>query len=788
MASSSSQVKPRPDCKYGLLCQRKNKEHWLNYSHPTSVHFQDHESKVLCESSPRCPEEQQLMNDDIVDSQVLVTGNSSKVIVMLVGLPGSGKSTFCSKLVQSNPSKWRRICQDTISNGKRGSKVQCLKAAEKALHQGFDVMIDRCNLRKEQRQDFLLLSRRLRAQAHALVLDLPVKTCIDRVVHRTGHEGGLEGKTAPAAVQQMAKQKEQPTELEGFSSIVVCRTVEDVERAFNMYRNFHEMGSQGYSGNSHEKIVSRVENIVKEQDTEMNLDECMDEGFRTLAFPSISTSDFQFDHERAADIIVEVAEDFLLKFKQFHLRLLFVDLKEDSDMLVRVRQKARVHGLKSEEFMAIAGDITKLHSSCKLNCSFIANATNWRLKRGGGGVNAAIFKAAGEGLEIETKKRAKTLNPGSALVIPLPLTSPLHATEGVTHVIHVLGPNMNPQRPNCLQGDYVEGSKLLRDAYTCMFRAWASQVESLSSKLISQGVRSDKKEGPRDAFTVLMQSAKRKLGTVDSDRIAKYFFQGTGQEETEASMKHTLPMENISEFKFQDFNPPTNVDLFFTQNKPAVHADGAQGCGSSLSSDLSKSKHWEPWAETLRNMALHPEHHKDTILQVTDQAIVINDKFPKGRKHFLVVSRLDNLDGIEDLRCSHLSLLHDMHSLGMTFVQSSFQQDDSFVFRMGYHSVCLLPRLYLYLLGLNGQKLQRGRKLLEDGGYQKSEQTEGHHTKKDRRAPEAVRRPAQKLDQKGLIGGLSCDGWEHARGKMLQRNDDNSLRPALISYQSNGDV
>ena len=82
-----------------------------------------------------------------------------------------------------------------------------------------------------------------------------------------------------------------------------------------------------------------------------------------------------------------------------------------------------------------------------------------RLKPGGGGVNAAIFEAAGNELEIETKKLAKTLNPGSALVVPLPLTSPLYIREGVTHVIHVLGPNMNPQRPNCLHGDYNEGCR-----------------------------------------------------------------------------------------------------------------------------------------------------------------------------------------------------------------------------------------------------------------------------------------------------------------------------------------
>ncbi|KAI5068388.1 hypothetical protein GOP47_0016733 [Adiantum capillus-veneris] len=692
MAASSSQAKPMPECRYGLLCQRKNTEHWLNFSHSSSVHFQADESKVQPESSCVCSEEKHLLNDDTVHPHFTVpgTGNSSRVLLMLVGLPGSGKSTFCNKLVQSNPSKWRRICQDTISNGKRGTKEQCLKAAEKALHQGVSVMIDRCNLTKDQRHGFVQLSRRVHAQAHALVLDLPVKTCIERAIQRTGHEGGLEGKSAPVAVQRMAQHKEKPLELEGFSFIVSCCTQEEVERAFKMYHNFNKMGSQADSRESNEKSISTVENQAKEQGINSNFGEYIDEGIRTLAFPSISTSDFQFDHERAADIIVEVAEDFLHKFRRLCLRLVLVDLKENSDMLVRVRQKARGHGLRSEEFMAIAGDITKLRSSCRLQCSFIANATNWRLKPGGGGVNAAIFKAAGEGLEIETKKRAKTLNPGSALVVPLPSTSPMYATEGVTHVIHVLGPNMNPERPNCLQGDYVEGSKLLRDAYSCMFRAFASHVESLSNKPMSKISVFDKRESPPNAFTVLMQSSKRKLGTADSDQKGKNSRWGTGQEEAEASMKYTLPMETANGSKFQDCNIPRSDGVLLPQNKPVIGMDQAQGCSFSSSSEPSKLKHWEPWADALRTMVLHPEQHKDTILQVTNEAIVISDKFPKGKKHFLVVSRLDGLDNIGELRHTHLSLLHDIHSLGMSFVQSSLQQDDSLVFRMGYHSHPLL--------------------------------------------------------------------------------------------------
>lgn len=97
-----------------------------------------------------------------------------------------------------------------------------------------------------------------------------------------------------------------------------------------------------------------------------------------------------------------------------------------------------------------------------------------RLKPGGGGVNAAIFNAGGPALEAATKEQARSLLPGNALVVPLPSTSPLYSKEGVTHVIHVLGPNMNPRRPNCLDNDYVNGCKVLGDAYSSLFKGFLS--------------------------------------------------------------------------------------------------------------------------------------------------------------------------------------------------------------------------------------------------------------------------------------------------------------------------
>lgn len=152
-------------------------------------------------------------------------------------------------------------------------------------------------------------------------------------------------------------------------------------------------------------------------------------------------------------------------------------------------------------------------------------------------MNAAIFEAAGHELEIATKAVAKTLQPGDAVAVPLPATSPLRKIEGVTHIIHVLGPNMNPLRPSSLAGDYVQGCRILRNAYSKLFTAFSSvalkektPLNHLHKPLVDQvggdvagaegqsllEIKKPLKAAPRIAFAVLMQSAKRK-GSCEMD-------------------------------------------------------------------------------------------------------------------------------------------------------------------------------------------------------------------------------------------------------------------------------
>ena len=85
--------------------------------------------------------------------------------------------------------------------------------------------------------------------------------------------------------------------------------------------------------------------------------------------------DFQFDLDRASDIIVDIAADFLQKFDK--IRLVLVDLSKKSRILSLVKDKAAKKGMDPIRFFTFVGDITQLHSKGGLQCNVIANAANW---------------------------------------------------------------------------------------------------------------------------------------------------------------------------------------------------------------------------------------------------------------------------------------------------------------------------------------------------------------------------------------------------------------------------
>lgn len=641
------------------------------------------------------------------------------IIVLLIGAPGSGKSTFCEQVMSSSTRPWVRVCQDTIKNGKAGTKAQCIDSARSALKNGKSVFIDRCNLEKEQRDEFVKLGRP-QVDVHAVVLDLPAKLCISRSVKRTGHEGNLQGGRAAAVVNRMLQKKELPKLSEGYGRITFCQNESDVESAIGTYSGLGPLdtlphgsfgqknpGAKGQLGimkflkktdvpANIESTSKRVQDsdasqVIGKRDTSLkeaclvsesaNMESKKDEepvigsvgidvslnDTPTLAFPSISTADFQFDLEKASDIIVEKVAEFVNKLG--NARLVLVDLTHKSKILSLVRNKASQKNIDSNRFFTFVGDITKLHSEGGLRCNVIANAANWRLKPGGGGVNAAIFSAGGPTLEVATKEQAKSLYPGNAVVVPLPSTSPLFCREGVTHVIHVLGPNMNPQRPNYLDNDYSKGCKILYETYTSLFEGFASIVRT--QKKLPEGsieILQTKLSEPQDC-----SESAPKTHSTNSDKKSKREDLHES-ERSKRSKEYQDEAENVSD-----------------SNTGKVNL-------SNIKSDGSKTKTWGSWAQVLYNIAMHPEKRKDVVLEISEDVVILHDIYPKAQKHLLVVARDHGLDCLADVRKENLELLRTMHAVGLKWAEKFLHDDSTLVFRLGYHSAPSMRQLHLHVI------------------------------------------------------------------------------------------
>ena len=154
------------------------------------------------------------------------------VVLVLCGPSGAGKSTFSEALPSE---RWVVSNQDTVSNGKRGTRQQCVRVAKRALGEGKHVVIDRCGLSAQQRMDFVELARDATPPCvlHAVWFDQPMTLYQKRAQMRTNHPGGVEGDGAARVIQMQMRRKDNapPTREEGFHAVRRCRYQDDVDAA-----------------------------------------------------------------------------------------------------------------------------------------------------------------------------------------------------------------------------------------------------------------------------------------------------------------------------------------------------------------------------------------------------------------------------------------------------------------------------------------------------------------------------------------------------------------------------
>jgi len=150
-------------------------------------------------------------------------------MLILVGIPGSGKSTFANSLESAAPQQYVRINQDTL-----GNRRKCEEVTRQTLANNKCPIIDRCNFNPSQRRYFLDIAREFNIPVYCVSLELPVEECVRRCESRTNHETIQPGDERQV-VDKMRSMFEAPHVGEGFRNVQRVSHVNQVNELMAEY-------------------------------------------------------------------------------------------------------------------------------------------------------------------------------------------------------------------------------------------------------------------------------------------------------------------------------------------------------------------------------------------------------------------------------------------------------------------------------------------------------------------------------------------------------------------------
>jgi len=215
------------------------------------------------------------------------TKNRLPKLMILVGLPGSGKSYFSENLASIN-NNLVIISQDTL-----GSKSKCEEELIKAVKsKNKNIIIDKCNPKISDRKYWVDYSMINKKEIVIVFFDYSMEDCIERVKNRVGHPTIKFGR-GENIVKTFHKQLEIPTEEEGFKKILKIRSFDEcndvliklgcdpsklneIEHNIIKFPRTHHIFDAGGTGVTRDDLLLSDDEIEEYLNCELTLEEKVD--------------------------------------------------------------------------------------------------------------------------------------------------------------------------------------------------------------------------------------------------------------------------------------------------------------------------------------------------------------------------------------------------------------------------------------------------------------------------------------------------------------------------------